>query len=148
MQWLHILGNTWKLSNPYYKRFFDKQVPKEWKLDPDWEAESKEPRQFSHLNKFPSKWSAAATHQDPLHTVKIVDQFVIQRTDKSDIGSINGSVNQWPVLLNCNINVILTRGGSNGKKKKKNQKKGKKKNLMLYFLRFYFSAVRCLYIGC
>ncbi|KAL0017336.1 hypothetical protein SO802_004405 [Lithocarpus litseifolius] len=70
------------------------KVPKEWKLDPDWEAESKEPWQFSHLNKFPSKWSAAATHQDPLHTVRIVDQFVIQRTDKSDIGSSNGSVNQ------------------------------------------------------
>lgn len=68
------------------------KVPKEWKLDPDWDGETKQPQQLSHLRKFPSKWSAATAQQDPLHTVKIVDQFVIHRTDKSDIGTSNGSV--------------------------------------------------------
>lgn len=64
------------------------QVPKEWKLDPDWDGEPKQPsqdgepkqpQQLSHLRKHPSKWSAAIAQQDPLHTVKIVDQFVIQK---------------------------------------------------------------------
>lgn len=70
----------------------DMQVPKEWKLDPDWDAEPKQPQQMSHLRKFPSKWSAAAAQQDPVNTVKIVDRFVISRTDKPDSGVGNGSV--------------------------------------------------------
>ncbi|XP_021912266.1 uncharacterized protein LOC110826004 [Carica papaya] len=68
------------------------KVPKEWKLDPDWDAEPKQPQQMSHLRKFPSKWSAAAAQQDPVNTVKIVDRFVISRTDKPDSGVGNGSV--------------------------------------------------------
>ncbi|KAF3440609.1 hypothetical protein FNV43_RR18893 [Rhamnella rubrinervis] len=67
------------------------KVPKEWKLDPDWDGESKE-RSFQHLRKFPSKWSAATPQQDPVHTVKIVDHFVIHQTHKHDPGAtINGS---------------------------------------------------------
>ncbi|KAL5558589.1 hypothetical protein UlMin_034800 [Ulmus minor] len=58
------------------------KVPKEWKLDPDWDGEPKQT--MSHLRKFPSKWSAAIPHQDPIHTVKIVDQFVIRKTEESD----------------------------------------------------------------
>ena len=60
------------------------QVPKEWKLDPDWDAEVKHPKQLSHSRKFPSKWKAAISQQDPIHTVKIVDHFVIGRTDRTD----------------------------------------------------------------
>ncbi|KAF5444986.1 hypothetical protein F2P56_034076 [Juglans regia] len=68
------------------------KVPKEWKLDPDWDAEVKQPQQLNHLRKFPSKWSAAAAQHDPIHTVRIVDEFVIQQTVKSDIATSNGSV--------------------------------------------------------
>ncbi|XP_028757656.1 uncharacterized protein LOC114716766 [Neltuma alba] len=68
------------------------KVPKEWKLDPDWEGEQKNPQQMSHLRRFPSKWRAAIAHQDPIHTVKIVDRFVIERTDKTDATSANRPV--------------------------------------------------------
>ncbi|KAK9270823.1 hypothetical protein L1049_026409 [Liquidambar formosana] len=63
------------------------KVPKEWKLDPDWDGEPRQPQQASHLRKFPSKWSAATAHQDPVSTVKVVDHFVIQQTDRPDIGA-------------------------------------------------------------
>ncbi|XP_062019886.1 uncharacterized protein LOC133736424 isoform X1 [Rosa rugosa] len=68
------------------------KVPKEWKLDPDWDAEPKQPQQMSHRRKFPSKWSAKAAQQDPLHNVKIVDHFVIRQTDKTDVAGSDGSV--------------------------------------------------------
>lgn len=71
------------------------QVPKEWKLDPEWDSEDRKPRQpqqMSHHRKFPSKWSAAAAQQDPLNTVKIVDHFVIRQTDKTVNGASDGSV--------------------------------------------------------
>lgn len=68
------------------------QVPKEWKLDPEWDRELRQPQQMSHLRKFPSKWSAAAAQQDPLNTVKIVDHFVIRQTDKTVNGASDGSV--------------------------------------------------------
>ncbi|XP_044511107.1 uncharacterized protein LOC123229391 [Mangifera indica] len=67
------------------------KVPKEWKLDPDWDGEPKQ-QQLSHLRKFPSKWSAATPHQDPINTVRIIDQFVIQQTEKPDFTASNGSV--------------------------------------------------------
>ncbi len=94
MQLLHILGTLGSCLTRITTllTLFDKQVPKEWKLDPDWDGETKQAQQMSHLRNFPSKWSAATAQQDPLHTVKIVDQFVIHRTDKSDIGTSNGSV--------------------------------------------------------
>ncbi|XP_042508858.1 uncharacterized protein LOC122084572 [Macadamia integrifolia] len=62
------------------------KVPREWKLDSDWDKEVKQ-HQMSHLRKFPSKWSAAAGQQDPLATVRIVDHFVIQRTDPQNPNS-------------------------------------------------------------
>ncbi|KAK4276652.1 hypothetical protein QN277_014778 [Acacia crassicarpa] len=65
------------------------KVPKEWKLDPDWEGEQKNPQQTNHLRRFPSKWRAAAAHQDPIHTVRIVDHFVIERTVNNDVTSPN-----------------------------------------------------------
>ncbi|ONI33679.1 hypothetical protein PRUPE_1G440500 [Prunus persica] len=71
------------------------KVPKEWKLDPEWDSEDRKPRQpqqMSHHRKFPSKWSAAAAQQDPLNTVKIVDHFVIRQTDKTVNGASDGSV--------------------------------------------------------
>ncbi|XXG87147.1 hypothetical protein AAC387_Pa11g1907 [Persea americana] len=55
------------------------KVPKEWKLDPDWDGEPKQAQQMSHSRMFPSKWSAAVTQQDPISTVRIVDQFVIPK---------------------------------------------------------------------
>ncbi|XP_011627911.1 uncharacterized protein LOC18446479 isoform X1 [Amborella trichopoda] len=56
------------------------KVPKDWKLDPDWDGELKQQQKFSHLRRYPSKWSAAVSNHDPLSTVRIVDQFVIHRT--------------------------------------------------------------------
>ncbi|CAN6478453.1 unnamed protein product [Victoria cruziana] len=54
------------------------KVPKNWKLDPEWDTEPK--HTFSHQRRFPSKWCAAATNQDPVSTVRVVDHFVIQQT--------------------------------------------------------------------
>ncbi|CAK7347583.1 unnamed protein product [Dovyalis caffra] len=62
------------------------KVPKEWKLDPHWDAEPKQP-QLSHHRKCPSKWSAALAQQEPLNTVKIVDHFVVRQTEKPDFGT-------------------------------------------------------------
>lgn len=68
------------------------QVPKEWKLDSKWEREARQPEQLSHRRSFPSKWKAAASHQDPVHTVKIVDQFVIRKERaNADFEVANGS---------------------------------------------------------
>ncbi|KAK6939564.1 Calcineurin-like phosphoesterase domain, ApaH type [Dillenia turbinata] len=67
------------------------KVPKEWKLDPDWDAEVKDVQQMSHKRDFPSKWSAAASHQDPVSTVRIVDHFLIPRTEKTGSRMSNGS---------------------------------------------------------
>ncbi|GMH04052.1 hypothetical protein Nepgr_005891 [Nepenthes gracilis] len=63
------------------------KVPKEWKLDPKWDGES---QQMSHLREYPSKWSAAIAQQDPLTTVRVVDRFVIRRTENTDLQS-NGA---------------------------------------------------------
>lgn len=69
------------------------KVPKEWKLDPDWDEEPKQPEQLSHLRRFPSKWSSAAPLQDPVKTVRIVDHFVINRMVKTQSEASNGLVN-------------------------------------------------------
>ncbi|XP_042470048.1 uncharacterized protein LOC122052542 [Zingiber officinale] len=55
------------------------KVPKSWKLDPDWDAEIRQPRQLSHQRRFPSKWKAASG-TDPVNSVRVVDHFVIKRT--------------------------------------------------------------------
>ncbi|WCJ35383.1 Calcineurin-like metallo-phosphoesterase superfamily protein [Euphorbia peplus] len=65
------------------------KTPKQWKLDSHWDAETKQPQQMSHQRKYPSKWRAATSQQDPLNTVKIVDHFVIRQTENADT---NGSV--------------------------------------------------------
>ncbi|KAI4369071.1 hypothetical protein MLD38_017560 [Melastoma candidum] len=70
------------------------KVPKKWKLDPDWDGEAKQPEELSHHRKFPSKWSADYPVQDPVNTVRMVDQFVIHRTGKPDSGDCNGSVSR------------------------------------------------------
>ncbi|OVA15778.1 Phosphoesterase domain [Macleaya cordata] len=57
------------------------KVPKEWKLDSEWDGEAKLPQQLSHRRKHPSKWTAATAQQDPVNTVRIVDHFVIERTN-------------------------------------------------------------------
>ncbi|KAL7245140.1 hypothetical protein ACSBR2_000464 [Camellia fascicularis] len=69
------------------------KVPKEWKLDPLWDGEPREQeQQLSHLRRFPSKWGAVSSQQDPLSTVRIVDHFIIQQKGKPDLGvAINGS---------------------------------------------------------
>ncbi|XP_059637902.1 uncharacterized protein LOC132279866 [Cornus florida] len=67
------------------------KVPKEWKLDPKWDGELRQPQQLSHLRRYPSKWRAVSSQQDPLSTVRIVDQFVIQQTEKPNPGAMNGS---------------------------------------------------------
>ncbi|CAI9753463.1 unnamed protein product [Fraxinus pennsylvanica] len=44
------------------------KVPKEWKLDPSWEGESKQAQHPSYLRKFPSKWRSVSSQQDPVRT--------------------------------------------------------------------------------
>ncbi|XP_076902544.1 uncharacterized protein LOC143557324 [Bidens hawaiensis] len=68
------------------------KVPKEWKLDPGWDNEVRQPHQASHHRKFPSKWRANTFHQDPVNTVRIVDHFVIQPTHRLQVATVNGSV--------------------------------------------------------
>lgn len=69
------------------------KVPKEWKLDPSWEAESKQQRNLTtHQRKYPSKWKSVSPHQDPVKTVRIVDHFVIEQTVTPEIEPVNGSV--------------------------------------------------------
>ncbi|XP_072966845.1 uncharacterized protein [Typha angustifolia] len=58
------------------------KVPKDWELDPEWDAEPKQPLQLSHHRKFPSKWRAAGG-PDPTNSVRIVDYFVIERAQAS-----------------------------------------------------------------
>ncbi|XP_010433954.1 PREDICTED: uncharacterized protein LOC104718003 isoform X1 [Camelina sativa] len=58
------------------------KVPKEWKLDKDWDAEPRPTVNMSHHRRFPSKWCATTLQQDPVNTVKIVDHFVISRSEK------------------------------------------------------------------
>ncbi|KAJ3670232.1 hypothetical protein LUZ60_010556 [Juncus effusus] len=59
------------------------KVPKDWKLDPEWEAEEKLPHEMSHERKFPSMWKAASSSSDPTNSVKLIDHFVIKRNMKS-----------------------------------------------------------------
>ncbi|KAG6391925.1 hypothetical protein SASPL_149689 [Salvia splendens] len=68
------------------------KVPKEWKLDPSWEGESKLQPDHSHQRKFPSKWRSTSSQHDPVNTVKIVDQFTIERTVTPEFEPVNGSV--------------------------------------------------------
>ncbi|VVB12002.1 unnamed protein product [Arabis nemorensis] len=62
------------------------KVPKEWKLDKDWDSEPKPTVKMSHHRRFPSKWCATTLQQDPINTVKIVDRFVISRSEKETTG--------------------------------------------------------------
>nr|GLL48269.1 uncharacterized protein LOC109170131 isoform X1 [Ipomoea trifida] len=66
------------------------KVPKDWKLDPYWDSELKQPQHSSFTRKFPSKWRAASLKQDPVNTVRVVDHFVIEQTGKSDSETVNG----------------------------------------------------------
>ncbi|KZV52544.1 Calcineurin-like metallo-phosphoesterase superfamily protein isoform 1 [Dorcoceras hygrometricum] len=68
------------------------KVPKEWKLDPNWEGESKQPQNPSYLRKHPSKWRSVSSQQDPVNTVRMVDRFVIERTVKLEVDPVNGSI--------------------------------------------------------
>ncbi|KAM7521037.1 hypothetical protein LguiB_019999 [Lonicera macranthoides] len=68
------------------------KIPKDWKLDPDWDGEPRQQEQPSHLRKHPSKWRAASPLQDPVSTVRVVDHFVIQQTQNSDCGANDGQV--------------------------------------------------------
>ncbi|ONK65801.1 uncharacterized protein A4U43_C06F1110 [Asparagus officinalis] len=69
----------WVLSTPVVSL-----VPKDWKLDPEWDAEPKQPLQPSYLRRFPSKWRASNS-PDPVNSVRIVDHFVIQQSPRNPI---------------------------------------------------------------
>jgi hypothetical protein len=60
------------------------KVPKDWKLDKDWDSEPKQSFKMSYEREFPSKWGASTSQQDPVNTVKIVDRFVIHRSQKEN----------------------------------------------------------------
>lgn len=59
------------------------KVPKDWKLDPKWEAEERGPHQLSHDRRYPSKWRSASS-PDPVRSVRVVDHFTITRTRAPD----------------------------------------------------------------
>ncbi|XP_010540555.1 PREDICTED: uncharacterized protein LOC104814278 isoform X2 [Tarenaya hassleriana] len=58
------------------------KVPKDWKLDRDWDSEPKQAGKMSHERRYPSKWCATTAQQDPVNTVKIVDRFVIRKSGR------------------------------------------------------------------
>ncbi|XP_010455595.1 PREDICTED: uncharacterized protein LOC104737182 [Camelina sativa] len=60
------------------------KVPKDWKLDKDWDSEPKQSFKMSYERQFPSKWCAPTAQQDPVNTVKIVDRFMIHRSEKQN----------------------------------------------------------------
>ncbi|XP_010422134.1 PREDICTED: uncharacterized protein LOC104707474 [Camelina sativa] len=60
------------------------KVPKDWKLDKDWDSEPKQSFKMSYERQFPSKWCAPTAQQDPVNTVKIVDRFTIHRSEKQN----------------------------------------------------------------
>lgn len=98
------------------------KVPKEWKLDPSWEGESKIPQNLSHQRKFPSKWRSVSSQQDPLNTVRIVDHFVIEQTVQPEFEPVNGSVTHWSIRRAfdiCIISVACMLFESGKKKKRK-----------------------------
>ncbi|KAK4274712.1 hypothetical protein QN277_017898 [Acacia crassicarpa] len=63
------------------------KVPKDWEVDPDWVREPIDAEQLSYLRRYPSKWRAATAQLDPVQTVKIIDHFVIEKTDKNNRGT-------------------------------------------------------------
>ncbi|KAF2563700.1 hypothetical protein F2Q70_00017153 [Brassica cretica] len=60
------------------------KVPKDWKLDKHWDAEPKQSGVMSHKREFPSKWCASSAQQDPVATVKVVDYFLIHRSQNQN----------------------------------------------------------------
>ncbi|XP_062158059.1 uncharacterized protein LOC133865653 [Alnus glutinosa] len=52
------------------------EIPDEWTRDPECEEEQPEENKLSHERKFPSKWRVATPYQEPLDTVRIIDQFI------------------------------------------------------------------------
>ena len=77
------------VENTKYQRLHYKhvesgeQVPKDWKLDPKWEAEERAHHQLSHHRRYPSKWRSASS-PDPVRSVRVVDNFTIARTVAPD----------------------------------------------------------------
>ncbi|XP_040998139.1 uncharacterized protein LOC121244176 [Juglans microcarpa x Juglans regia] len=60
------------------------KVPLDWNLDRRWMTEQNEhPNKLSYNRDFPSQWEAADPDKDPLSTVRIIDEFVIQRSNTS-----------------------------------------------------------------
>ncbi|KAL4649716.1 hypothetical protein ACB092_01G035000 [Castanea dentata] len=55
------------------------KVPREWELEPNWTEPTSD--DLSHRRENPSKWKASEFDPEPLETVKIIDKFVIRRTN-------------------------------------------------------------------
>ncbi|GAB2214086.1 hypothetical protein Droror1_Dr00018422 [Drosera rotundifolia] len=77
----------WQTSSLDLSLIMDPNISElqDWKLDPKWDGEPKQPNEMSHRRKYPSKLRAAIAPQDPVNAVKIIDQFVIRRTDNNDL---------------------------------------------------------------
>uniref|UniRef100_A0A7N2KRU7 Uncharacterized protein n=2 Tax=Quercus lobata TaxID=97700 RepID=A0A7N2KRU7_QUELO len=70
------------------------KVPKEWELDPEWKGPNSD--ELSHLRENPSQWKAAASDEEPLKTVKIIDKFVIPRTREDSPDDTSGTATEVP----------------------------------------------------
>ncbi|KAG6549218.1 hypothetical protein Mapa_009204 [Marchantia paleacea] len=56
------------------------KVPKEWALDPHWEAEQATQRgALSHSLEYPSQWTPVGLYKERNCNVRVIDHFVIER---------------------------------------------------------------------
>ncbi|KAF5444981.1 hypothetical protein F2P56_034072 [Juglans regia] len=62
------------------------KIPLDWSLDRQWEKENEDKNKLSYNRDFPSQWEASDPDKDPLRTVRIIDEFVIQRSNTSWLG--------------------------------------------------------------
>lgn len=72
------------------------KVPKEWALDPEWEAEQAEkPDLPSHKRSCPSQWTPVGHIRDRFSKVRVIDEFVIpkRRSPMSNGASEKGTAN-------------------------------------------------------
>ncbi|CAM6089158.1 unnamed protein product [Calypogeia fissa] len=66
------------------------KVPREWALDPHWEAEQASQKGvISHSREYPSQWTPVGLYRDRNSNVRIIDRFVIERL--SDTNQTNST---------------------------------------------------------
>lgn len=86
-------------------------MPKQWALDPHWEAEQACQQEVaSHCREFPSKWTPVGLYRDRNCNVRIIDHFKIERrpgqtTIVTDGDGITVSEIVGNVEAGCNVSM-------------------------------------------